>query len=183
MKERAVFIDRDGTINFDGHFLDDPEKFEMYPGVGNGVKKLQDSGFKVIVVTNQSGIGRGHFTEEVLFEIHNKMEMEFKEFDVELDGIYYCPHHPEDNCRCRKPKPGMFEKAINEYNIDIEKSYMLGDRFVDVESGKNLGVRTILIPEEHKREDVLREKNNWEYHPDFISDDFQNAVDWILKTT
>ncbi len=183
MKNKAVFIDRDGTINVDVHYLDDPNKFEMYPGVGEGVKKLKDSGFKIIVVTNQSGIARGYFTELQLPKIHEKMEKEFQRSNVILDGIYYCPHHPEDNCNCRKPNTGLFERVINEQDIDVKKSYMLGDKILDVGAGKNIGVRTVLIPEPHLREESLSKKNEWEYHPDYIADNFTDAVEWILYST
>lgn len=181
MKNRAIFIDRDGTINLDVHYLDDPDKFEMYPGVGEGVKKLKDSGFKVIVITNQSGIARGYFTEKQLSDIHERMKKEFQEFDVMLDGIYYCPHHPDDNCNCRKPNTGLFEKAIREHNIDVKKSYMLGDKILDVGAGKKIGARTVLVPEPNMREEILSKKKEWGYNPDYTADDFMGAVKWILR--
>ena len=181
MKNKAVFVDRDGTINVDVHYLDDPDKFEMYPGVQIGMKKLQENGFKIIVITNQSGIARGYFTEEQLSHIHERMKQEFQMFNVTLDGIYYCPHHPNDECNCRKPNTGLFEKAIAEHDIDVKKSYMLGDKILDIGAGKKIGVRTVLIPEPHVREDFLSQKNEWEHHPDYIADDFKDAVEWILK--
>lgn len=181
MRNKAVFVDRDGTINVDVHYLDDPDKFEMYPGVPIGVKKLQEHGFKIIVITNQSGIARGYFTEEQLSGVHERMKQEFQKFGVTLDGIYYCPHHPDDKCNCRKPNTGLFEKAIREHNINVEKSYMLGDKILDISAGEKIGVRTVLIPEPHLREDFLSQKNEWEYHPDYIADDFLDAIDWILN--
>ncbi len=181
MKHKAVFVDRDGTINVDVHYLDDPDKFEMYPGVGEGVKKLKDSGFKIIIITNQSGIARGYFTEKQLSDVHERMKKEFQEFYVMLDGIYYCPHHPDDNCNCRKPRTGLFEKAIDEHNIDISKSYMIGDKALDINAGKKIGTVTILIPELHIRDEILSKKNELKYDPDYIADDFFDAVEWILK--
>lgn len=181
MKNKAIFIDRDGTINVDVHYLDDPDKFEMYPGVGEGVKKLKENRFKIIVITNQSGIARGYFTEKQLFDIHERMKKEFQRFNVALDGIYYCSHHPDDNCNCRKPNTALFEKAIKEHAIDVKKSYMLGDKILDISAGKKIGVGTILIPEPHIREEYLSEKNDWEYNPDYIANDFMDAVEWILK--
>lgn len=181
MKNKAVFIDRDGTINVDVHYLDEPDKFEMYPSVGEGIKKLKENGFKIIVITNQSGIARGYFTEKQLFDIHERMKKEFQKFDLALDGIYYCPHHPDDKCNCRKPNIGLFKKAIKEHNIDVKKSYILGDKILDIGAGKKIGVRTILIPEPHTREEFLSEKNEWEYDPDYIADDFRDAVKRILE--
>jgi D-glycero-D-manno-heptose 1,7-bisphosphate phosphatase len=180
MKNKAIFVDRDGTINVDVHYLDDPDKFEMYPGVGVGVKKLQENGFKIIVITNQSGIARGYFTEKQLSDIHERMKQEFQKFDVTLDGIYYCPHHPDDKCNCRKPNTGLFEKAIQDHKINVKKSYMLGDKILDINAGKKIGARAILIPEPHVRQEFLSQKNEWENHPDYIADDFPDAVEWIL---
>jgi D,D-heptose 1,7-bisphosphate phosphatase len=177
MKNKAVFLDRDGTINIDGPYLDDPDKFKMYPGVREGVKILNENGFKTIVITNQSGIARGYFTEDILSKIHERMEFEFNK----LDGIYYCPHHPDDDCDCRKPKIGLFKKAIKEHDIDVKKSFMLGDKILDIDAGQRIGVRTILIPEAHKRDEFLSTKNDWGYSPDYVANDFMDAVEWILK--
>lgn len=181
MKNKAVFVDRDGTINVNVHYLDDPDKFEMYLGVGEGVKKLKDSGFKVIVITNQSGIARGYFTKKQLSNIHEKMRKEFQKFDIELDGIYYCPHHPDDNCNCRKPNTELFEKAVKEHNIEIKKSYMLGDKIPDISAAKKIGAGAILIPEPHLKGKLLSKNNDWESNPDYIADDFLDAVEWILE--
>ncbi len=180
MKNKAVFIDRDGTINVDVHYLNDPDKFEMYRGVGEGVEKLKENGFKIIVITNQSGIARGYFSEKQLSDIHERMKKEFREFNVELDGIYYCPHHPDDNCDCRKPNTGLFEKAIKKHDIDTKNSCMIGDKILDIEAGKKIGSKTILIPEPHLRDELLSRKKEWEYDPDHIAHDFRDAVDWIL---
>lgn len=181
MKNKAVFIDRDGTINVDVHYLNDPDRFEMYPDVGEGVKKLKENKFKIIVITNQSGIARGYFTEEQLSKIHERMKQEFQKFDVVLDGIYYCPHHPYDNCNCRKPNIGLFEEAVKEHNIGVKTSYMLGDKILDIGAGKKIGVRTVLIPEPHLRKELLSKKFEWEYYPDYIANNFIDAVEWILK--
>lgn len=180
-KNRAVFVDRDGTINVDVHYLNDPNEFEMYPGVGEGVKRLKSNGFKIIIVTNQSGIGRGYFSERQLSDVHERMKIEFRKFGVELDGVYYCPHHPDDNCNCRKPNTGLFEKAIKEHNVDAGKSYVLGDKPLDVAAGKKIGARTVLIPEPHEREAILSEKNEWGCAPDYVADDFADAVEWIFS--
>lgn len=181
MKNKAVFVDRDGTINVDGPYLADPDKFEMYPGVGEGIKKLKENGFKIIVITNQSGIARGYFTEDDLAKVHNKMKKEFQKFNVELDGIYYCPHHPDDNCSCRKPQTELFEKAINEHDIDVKKSYMLGDKIQDVEAGEKIGVKTILISVSITNEKKIRQNNTATHTPNYIATDFSKAVNWILN--
>ncbi len=186
MGHKAVFVDRDGTINVDGPYLSDPDKFKMYPGVGKGIKELKDNGFKIIVITNQSGIARGYFTEKDLADIHDKMKKEFEKFNVELDGIYYCPHHPDDGCNCRKPKTGLFDIAIKEHDIDVKKSYMLGDKILDVVAGKKIGTKNILIPvsdiiDDSVIEGINYEKNKCECTPDYIADSFANAIKWILN--
>ncbi|ADN36154.1 D,D-heptose 1,7-bisphosphate phosphatase [Methanolacinia petrolearia DSM 11571] len=182
MKNKAVFIDRDGTINVDVHYLDNPDNFKMYLGVGEGLKKLQDNGFKLIVITNQSGIARGYFSEETLLNIHQKMKEDLLEYGVILDDIYYCPHHPDDKCNCRKPNTGLFERAIERHSINIKESFMLGDKILDVGAGKKIGVKTILIPEPHAREELLNQKLNWENSPDYIADNFSEAVEIILTS-
>jgi D,D-heptose 1,7-bisphosphate phosphatase len=181
MKNKAIFIDRDGTINVDVHYLDNPDKFEMYPCVGEGVKKLKENGFKIIVITNQSGIARGYFTEKQLKNIHERMKKEFQKFGIVLDGIYYCPHHPDDNCNCRKPKTGLFEKAIKEHNIDVKKSYVVGDKILDIGAGKKIGATAILIPEPHVRDELLSKKNEWKHNPNYIANDMYDAVEYILS--
>lgn len=180
MRNKAVFVDRDGTINIDVHYLSNLEQFEMYPGVGAGIRSLKDAGYMILVITNQSGVGRGYFSEEQLGMIHDRMRSEFLQHGVVLDGIYYCPHHPDANCNCRKPKTLMFEQAIRDLQIDVTSSFMLGDKILDIEAGKKAGVRTILIPEPHMREDCLARKSLWSCEPDFIADDFTDAVRWIL---
>jgi histidinol-phosphate phosphatase family protein len=108
---------------------------------------LKEAGFKVVVVTNQSGVGRGYFTEETLQRIHARMSDELASKGARLDGIYYCPHHPDDNCECRKPKSAMFRRAAKELCIDLSRSYMVGDMALDVEAGQAAGCKTILLAE------------------------------------
>lgn len=179
MGYKTVFIDRDGTINVNVEYLDTPDNFQMYPGVAEGIKKLQDAGFKILVVTNQSGIARGFFTEETLNKIHERMKNELSEKNASIDGLYYCPHHPDDNCDCRKPKTAMFEKAIKDHDVDVSQSFIIGDRMMDVEAGKKIGCKTILVPERKKMVEI--ERKNSSVKPDYICDDFSSAVSWILN--
>ena len=179
MGHRAVFIDRDGTINVNVEYLDDPDNFQMYPGVVEGVKKLTENGFKIIIITNQSGIARGYFTVETLKKIHERMLEEFYNKGVTIDAIYYCPHHPDDKCDCRKPNTLLFEKAIEDFDIDGSKSYVIGDRMLDVEAGYRMGLKTILVPE--NKEMVRREIEESEIRPDYLCKDFYSGVEKILK--
>lgn len=155
-KQRAVFIDRDGTINRYVGFLRTTEAFELLPGVGEAIKKINSSGYLAIVVTNQPVIARGEITYDQLQDIHNKMETLLGRESAYLDAIYYCPHHPHKgfegeipelkfDCECRKPKPGMLIKAATDFNIDLSKSWMIGDSENDIKAGLAAGCRTALI--------------------------------------
>lgn len=142
---KAVFLDRDGTIARDVHYCRRPEDFEILPTVPEAIRLLNENGFKVVVITNQSGIARGYFTEETLAQIHQKMRDELAKYGARVDAIYYCPHHPDDGCECRKPKTALFHKAARELNIDFYSSYVVGDMQMDVDAGKALGCQTVLV--------------------------------------
>lgn len=135
---KAIFLDRDGTINVEKNYLYRIEDFEFLPGVVEGLKKLQDVGFKLVIITNQSGIARGYYTETDFRILNNWMVDELKKHDVEISAVYYCPHLPDATidkyrkaCNCRKPKLGLYEQAIKELNIDVENSYAIGDKIRD----------------------------------------------------
>ena len=155
-KQKAIFLDRDGTINKYVGFLRSLDEFELIPGVCDAIRRINESGYLAIVVTNQPVIARGEVTEEELKEIHNKMETLLGEQGAYLDAIFYCPHHPHSgfdgeipslkiNCECRKPKPGLLLKASKRFNIDLSRSWMIGDGENDVMAGKNANCRTILL--------------------------------------
>jgi len=181
MGRKAVFIDRDGTINVNYGYINNPDDFKMYPNVAKGIKLLQENGFKIIIITNQSGIARGYFSEKSLEEIHDKMKKELSKEDTGVDAIYYCPHHPDENCNCRKPKPGMLEQAIKDFDIEIKDSYIIGDRMLDVEAGKIIGCKTVLIPED--KELVKKEMTESDIDPDIVCDDFYSGIEWIIKNS
>lgn len=155
-KQKAIFLDRDGTINKYVGFLRNIDDFELIDGVSEAIKKINESGYLAIVVTNQPVIARGEVTIEQLNEIHNKMETLLGKDGAYLDAIYYCPHHPHKgyegeipelkiDCDCRKPKPGMLLKAADDFNIDLTKSWMIGDSENDVLAGKAAGCKTALL--------------------------------------
>ncbi len=139
---KAVFLDRDGTIARDVPYCSRPEDFELLPGAAEGIKLLNEHGFKVVVVTNQSGIARGYFTEGMLARIHDKMQKELAKHGAHVDAIYYCPHHPDDNCDCRKPKPKMLFQAAIDLDIELGESYVIGDGEMDVELARQAGCKT-----------------------------------------
>jgi histidinol-phosphate phosphatase family protein len=141
----AVFLDRDGTIIDDVGYLADPAGISFYPGVPEALKRLQDGGFLLIVITNQSGIGRGFFDEETALAVNLIMLRMLKEKGVVLAAIYYCPHHPEDNCDCRKPELLMVQRALGDLGIDPSRSWVVGDIDKDVHTGTRAGLGSILV--------------------------------------
>ena len=155
-KQKAIFLDRDGTINKYVGFLRNIDQFELLPGVAEAVKRINASGYLAIVVTNQPVIARGEVTFGQLQEIHNKMETLLGQEGAYLDGIYFCPHHPDKgfegevpelkiDCDCRKPKPGLLLRAAQDFNIDLTRSWMVGDGKNDIQAGQNAGCHTSLI--------------------------------------
>jgi len=177
---KAVFVDRDGTLNVNIDYLSDPAGYQLYPGAAEGLRLLREKGFLIVVVTNQSGIGRGFFDERTLNRIHDKMKADLANGGASIDALYFCPHTPEQKCACRKPGTEMFERAIKEHGIDPKKSFVIGDMRMDVEAGKRIGARTALVPEPKNREKTLKEMGGWGFKPDFVGEDFLAAVKWIL---
>jgi len=138
---KAVFLDRDGTIARDVPYCSRPEDFELLPGAAEGIRLLNEHNFKVVIITNQSGIARGYFTEQMLQKIHAKMLKILAEQNAHIDAIYYCPHHPDNKCECRKPKPKMVLQAATDLAIDISQSYVIGDNEMDTELAKRAGCK------------------------------------------
>lgn len=149
--KRAVFLDRDGTINVEKEYLYRKEDFEFIPGVPEAIRLLNEAGVMVVVVTNQSGVARGYYTEEDVENLHRHIARELKEAGAHVDAWLYCPHHPSGRgsyalpCDCRKPLPGMLREAARRHGIDLENSVMIGDKLADVEAGQAAGCRTILV--------------------------------------
>ncbi|GHV17978.1 hypothetical protein AGMMS49938_18910 [Fibrobacterales bacterium] len=148
-KNKAVFLDRDGTINIDNGYVYKREDFKFIKGVPQSIKKLNDAGYKVIVISNQSGIARGFYTAKDVKKLHNHIDAELKKNGAKIDAYYFCPHHPNFNgkCECRKPKIGLIEQAVQDFNIDLSQSYFVGDKKSDEECAKNAGLKAILVGE------------------------------------
>jgi len=145
-KLKTVFVDRDGVINQErSDYVKSISELEIYPNVAKNIKLLKDAGFLVIVITNQSAVNRGIVTHEMINQIHNSIQDHLKKHGTFLDGFYYCPHTPNENCNCRKPKSGLLEKAILELNIDLNSSWMIGDSDSDIEAADSIGCKAIKI--------------------------------------
>ncbi len=186
-KNKAVFLDRDGTINEEVEYLSDLKKFKLFPKVAPAIKLLNDYGFKAIVITNQAGVARGYFGKDKVEKIHQEMKRQLREKGAHLDRIYYCPHHPTEgmgkykkNCWCRKPNPGMLEKAAKDFDLDLGRSYVIGDQLTDIKLGNNAGCQTVLVLTGYGKESC-RKKGDCEVRVSFVADDLEKAVVWILE--
>jgi D-glycero-D-manno-heptose 1,7-bisphosphate phosphatase len=145
LSRRFVLLDRDGTINAERHYLSHPHQLSLLPGAAAGLRALRELGLGLVVVTNQSGIARGYFDHERLAAIHERLHELLGSAGVELDGIYFCPHGPDENCPCRKPREGMALAAARELDFRLEDSFMIGDKGCDIELGRRIGATTILV--------------------------------------
>jgi histidinol-phosphate phosphatase family protein len=176
---RVVFVDRDNTIAKDGPYCARPEDFELIEGAAEALAVLKAAGLELVVITNQSGVARGYFTEGDLHLIHEKMERILAAAGAPLLAVYHCPHGPEDMCKCRKPQPGMIERAAHDLDIDPRRSYVMGDRWFDVELGTLVGARTVMIPIEKHADEV--ESPQLTKPPDFVAKDLGEAARWIVE--
>lgn len=176
----AVFLDRDGTINDEVEYLDCPEGLRLIPGAVQAIRLLNQAGIAAILVTNQAGVGRGYFPETKVREIHAQLTRQLAAYGVHLDAIYYCPHHPDDGCDCRKPKPGMLKRAAEEQGLDLGRSFTVGDKVSDLEAGHRVGCRTVLVLTGYGTEAREAFKSS-DFQPDHIASDLFEAVQWILS--
>ena len=183
----AVFFDRDGTLNEEVEFLSTPDQLRMIAGAGRAVRAVNESGFLAFVISNQSGIARGLFTEADLIPIHARFQEELAASGARIDRIYYCPHHPTAgippyrvDCDCRKPRTGMLMRAANEMGADLSRSYVIGDRIVDVLAGRNAGAKGILVRTGYGESSVA-ECADQGIVPDYIAPTVLEAVNFILN--
>ena len=182
-KSPVVFLDRDGTLNIDTEYIGTPEGFTLFEHAARGLKRLNDAGVKTIVVTNQSGLGRGFFKEDDLKAVNNRFEeLLMEEGGAKLDAIYYCPHHPDDGCGCRKPATGLVEQASSQHAIDMGCAFVIGDKESDIRLAKNIHAKGILILTGHGEITLgeLKEKEG-AVKPDFIATNMEEAAGWILR--
>jgi D-glycero-D-manno-heptose 1,7-bisphosphate phosphatase len=184
---KAVFLDRDGTIIEDVGYLNTPAAIKFLPGSLEAIKKLKEAGYKVVVITNQAGVARGLVTEDLLQTIDKVMHRLILNSGTHLDGIYYCPHHPEHGhypykqaCECRKPHPGLIKRAQRDLKIDLAESFMVGDKTSDIKAGKTAGVKTVYVESGPHLEDRAQLSQN---PPDHVAKNLHTAVEWILNGT
>lgn len=177
---RAVFLDRDGVINEEMGYINHLSRFRLLPGVGEAIALLKSQGLKVVVVTNQSGAARKYFPAAFIEEVHNYMKDLLRPQGAEPDAIYVCCHAPEDNCSCRKPKPGLLVQAAADLNLDLARSYLVGDRFNDLETAARVGAKGILVLTGYGRGELENYQGERRVTPNFIATDLLEAAAWII---
>ncbi len=180
-RRRAVFLDRDGTICEEMGYVNHLSRLQIYPFAAAAIRRLNDAGLPVIVVTNQPGVARGIFPESLVHRTHEKMAAELAAAGARVDGFYYCPHKTEDTCGCRKPFPGMLEHAARDHGLELPGSYVVGDRYVDVQTGQKVSGRGILVLTGYGRGEYELYRDTWPRQPDHVAADLAEAVDRILE--
>jgi D-glycero-D-manno-heptose 1,7-bisphosphate phosphatase len=188
MTRRAVFIDRDGTLNEEVGYMNHAARFRLLPGAAEAVLRLNAAGVAAVVVTNQAGVARGYFPEDRIHEVHKRMEELLAAEGARLDGVYYCAHHPEvgappyrRKCDCRKPRPGLILQAAADLDLDVERSYVVGDRDTDIELAKRAGTKMVFVKTGYGLGEWEYNRNAWKNQPDYVAEDLLDAVEWILE--
>jgi D-glycero-D-manno-heptose 1,7-bisphosphate phosphatase len=184
---RAVFIDRDGTISEEVGYINHPSRFRVFPYAADAINRLHESGWLAVLVTNQAGVARGYFSEDMITTVHSHLEQELARQGAHLDAIYYCAHHPSVgeppyrfDCDCRKPKPGLILRAAQELDIDLNRSWMIGDRYSDIELAHNAGVKSAFVLSGYGRGEWEHQRSGWKYEPDLVSDTLLAACEGII---
>lgn len=187
MANKAIFLDRDGTLNYDYGYIKDPKKVKLFSKVGASLKLLKEYNFKLIIVSNQSGVAKDYMSIFQANLINKRLQEELNKLNIFIDETYICPHHFEGkikkytiNCSCRKPNPGMLLEAKNKYNLDLSQSFLIGDKISDIGAGFNAGCKTILVLTGYGKKELKRQEQ-WEYQPDYIAKDLYRAASWIVK--
>lgn len=188
MGDIGIFLDRDGTINEELEFISDPENIVLIPGSVDAIREANQLGLKVFVITNQSGIARGLIKEEDLVRVHNKLVKLLNAENAHLDAIYFCPHHPDYGeppyrtlCDCRKPNTGMLKQAEAEFNIDLKKSFIIGDRIIDIQTAHAAGAKSILVLTGYGKNqiEIVKSQN---IYVDYIAENLHDAIQFVKKS-
>ena len=185
---RAVFLDRDGTINEERGYMRCISQFMLLPGAAKAISLLNENDYLAVITSNQSGVARGYFPIELVSEVHEVMKQQLNRYHAFIDRIYFCPHHSEGivpeytmECECRKPSTGLIKKAQSELDIDMEKSYVIGDRWLDIALAQNANMPGILVLTGYGSEDLEYIKDHKDIQPAHVAKDLLDAVKWILK--
>jgi len=185
---RAIVMDRDGTVCDEVGYVNHVSRIRLLPRSAAAIRRAREAGFKTAIVTNQAGVARGYFDEELIHRVHDRVRELLAADGAAVDAIYYCPHHPDAgappyrlDCDCRKPRPGMLLRARDELGIDLARSYLVGDSMRDVEAGHRVGATTVLVLTGYGRGELEYRSAGWKTRPDHIAEDLMDAVEWILS--
>jgi D-glycero-D-manno-heptose 1,7-bisphosphate phosphatase len=188
--KRAVFIDRDGTISEEVGYINHASRFRLFPYSASAIKHLNENGWLAIVITNQAGVARGYFSEDMIQTVHERMTKGLESNGARLDAIYYCAHHPSVgeppyrfDCDCRKPKPGLISRAAKDFAIDLSESWMVGDRYSDVEMARNAGVKSMFVMSGYGRGEWEHQRESWNEQPDLLAENLLEAVRLIVSAS
>ena len=186
--KKAVFLDRDGTVNEEVGYMTDLAKLRLIKGAGAAIRRLNETGYTVVLVTNQSGVARGYFPESLVHEANDRLDEMLRSDGARIDAVYYCPHHPTAgssnltrDCDCRKPRTGLIDRAVKDLGIDIRHSYMVGDKWSDVDLGHRAGMRSILVQSGFAADDPGNKRAAQVQEPDFLAHSLAEAADWIIS--
>jgi D-glycero-D-manno-heptose 1,7-bisphosphate phosphatase len=186
---RAVFIDRDGTISEEVGYVNHVSRYRVFPFAAEAVRLLNEAGWLAVLVTNQAGVARGYFREDLIGEVHALLAAELERGGARLDAVYYCPHHPSVgeppyrfDCDCRKPRPGLIRRAADELGLDLAVSWMVGDRYSDVELARNAGVRAAFVLTGYGRGELEHQSQLWPRRPDLVAENLLEAVREIIQS-
>lgn len=188
MSHIGVFLDRDGTVSEEVGYVNHLTRFRLLPGTIEAIKRFNQAGLKTILVTNQAGVARGYFKEELIWQVHEDLETQLKAAGAYLDGIYYCPHHPSagvppyrTQCECRKPKPGLLRQAAQAHDIDLTRSFMVGDKYTDMELAQVVGAKGVMVMTGYGLGEYEYQRASWPKLPDKLAAHLLEASEWILK--
>jgi D-glycero-D-manno-heptose 1,7-bisphosphate phosphatase len=188
VKEIAVFLDRDGTVSEEVGYVNHPSRLQVFPWTPAAIRNFNRAGVKAIVVTNQAGVARGYFTEDLVKQVHKKLQAEMAQADVYLDAIYYCPHHPSvgeppyrQACNCRKPRTGMLERAVEEFGVDLSRSYVIGDRYGDIELAHNARTQSIFVLSGYGLGEYEYQRQSWKLQPGWVVSNLLEASQVVLR--
>jgi len=175
----AVFVDRDGTLNYDSGYVISPEQLVLFPGVPEAIARLNQLGVMVIMVTNQSAIGRGMMTMEELENIHARLAALIRPYGASIDAIFSCPHHPQDGCGCRKPNTGLIDQAVDRFSLDLSHCYLVGDKRSDLEVAQKVAVPGVLVMTSPYSLRAVQARDEGQVAIEYVADTFTQAVAWI----
>ena len=185
---RAVFMDRDGTISEEVGYVNHVSRYRVFPFAARAVRALNEAGWLAVLVTNQAGVARGYFAEEMIGAVHGVLAAELEKEGARLDAVYYCPHHPSVgeppyrfDCDCRKPRPGLIRRAAADLGVDLARSWMVGDRYSDTELARNAGVRAAFVLTGYGRGEFEHQSQAWRHRPDLVAENLLEAVRKIIE--